>query len=1030
MPTCRVRFLTFACLLPAVPAGSEAAAVALSASDALNSSSFNAAGNWNSGAAPSVGNDYEVGSGLRLRTPLGSASHTFGGDRLVIRNGFSLTGINGDNTPDLFGLSYKGGGTTGVITIGDLVLDGGSIVHLNGGGDLFHLTGGLTVTAPSIIRAYQGGIRLSSTLAGSADLHLGAAGTGWPITLAANNAQDRFNTFTGNILLTAYSSTLVLDTSSNLDFAIGANGVNNRVAGLGAATFNGTFRLDLDPAQHVAGDSWTLVDAETLTETYGAAFSIPGFSDTDGDSVWTSDDGYYRFDEATGVLTCLGPRPDDDADGLPDTWELTHFGNLAQGPSDDFDEDGVTNLAELFAGTSPAIPTAPEDTDSDGLPDAWELLHFGNLASSASSDPDVDGANNAAEHAAGSVPVNRASTPEDADGDALPDAWELLHFSTLSHNGGADPDGDVFGNLQEFQAGTSPASADSRPAGTAVRLVPADDGNPATSEFGYAGSSAINSVAFVRCSLQTYGGQQFMTWYGRHQYDASAAFNNTLWIGRRTLDSSQWEVFKHPSYTANTITDGHDVISFGIDGEGYMHLSWGMHGDAFHYARSTTPVTGTGPIVLGPDTTMTGTESQVTYPQFLRLPDGDLLYLFREVTSGNGDTYVNRYDTATRTWRNVHGSANTQSPFIKGTGWTPNYNAYLNMPQLGGADGDDLIITWCWRFEPVGNDSPAGQDGYQTNNRLNYARSPDAGLTWQKFDGTSYALPITRNGEAGAGTAAEVIQDIPEGYSLINQASTCLDSAGHPVTATWWAPDTGAGNRRRQYMVVFRHDDGTWQTRTVSTRATDPTGTRYAENHVRDLGRPTVVRDDADRIIVAYRDNQASNLANADNSLNNGLNNGITIVHSLPRAEDPDRLLWLSFDLTSENLGNYETMIDNELWDQKRQLHFLYQASGGQGYSPPANTAARISVLEWDAVDYFAHSPQPKIESVDGGAGVRIHWRSEPSFTYRLLTSSDLVTWTEVETRVGTGAPFEHRHAFSPGEPRRFWRLHRAEGPL
>lgn len=720
---------------------------------------------------------------------------------------------------------------------------------------------------------------------------------------------------------------------------------------------------------------------------------------------------------------------DSDSDGLPDEWELLYFGNLAQDGAADFDSDGLTNLVEFQSGSNPAVFTNPLDLDADNLPDTWEQTYFGNLSQAASADPDGDGIANSAEYTAGSVPSNRASTPTDTDADALPDSWEQTHFATLAFNGGDDPDGDRFANLQEFTASTSPADPASRPAGTAVKLVPVDDGDPATSEFGYAGTSAINSVAFVRCSLQTFGNQQFMTWYGRHQYDASAAYNNTLWIGRRTVGSSRWEVFKHPTFTANTITDGHDVISFGIDGDGYMHLSWGMHGDAFHYSRSTTPVTGTGPITLGPDTTMTGTESAVTYPQFLRLPSGDLLFLFREVASGNGDTYVNRYRIATRDWVNVHGSATTQVPFIKGTGWTPNYNAYLNMPQLGGADGDDLILTWCWRFSSGASDNPGSTaTGYQTNNRLNYARSPDAGLTWRRSTGAAYSLPITRDGEAGANTTAEVIHDIPENYSLINQASTCLDSAGWPVTASWWAPETGAANYRRQYMVVFRHDNGTWQARAVSSRITDPTTTRYAENHVRDLGRPTVVRDDADRIIVAYRDNQASNLSSVDNSLNVGVSNGITIVHSLPRSEDPDRLLWISFDLTSENLGNYETMIDNELWDQKRQLHFLYQPSGGQGYTAPANTASRISVLEWDAADYFKHSPQPSIATVNNGAGVRISWRSEPSYAYRLFTSTDLIDWTVVETRTGTGAPFEYIHTFAPGEPKRFWRLDRAEG--
>ncbi|RYD29625.1 MAG: hypothetical protein EOP87_18000 [Verrucomicrobiaceae bacterium] len=539
----------------------------------------------------------------------------------------------------------------------------------------------------------------------------------------------------------------------------------------------------------------------------------------------------------------------------------------------------------------------------------------------------------------------------------------------------------------------------------------------------------MNSVAFVRSSIKTVGNQQFITWYGRHQFDPAAPFNNTIWIGRRTLGSPEWEIFRHPSFTANNIADGHDVISYGIDGDGYMHVSWGMHGDAFHYSKSTTPVTGTGPIVLGPDTIMTGMESTVTYPQFLKLPGGDLLFVFREVASGNGDTYVNRYTIATRKWANVHGSSTTRSPFIKGTGWTPNYNAYVNMPQLGGPDGDDLILTWCWRYEPVGGDSPAGQDGYQTNNNLNFARSPDAGLTWSRFNGTPYSLPVTRDLEISSANRAEIIVPIPEGSSLINQASMCLDSNGNPVTCTWWAPQGQTGNHRRQYQVVFRDDNGTpdtaddsWQTRTVSNRTSDPTGTRYAEDHVRDLGRPIVVSDDKDRIIVAYRDNQSTA------SLTNGVSNGLSIVHSLPKADDPHRLLWIQFDLTYDNLGNYEPIIDNELWDRDRQLHFLYQAAEGQGYVSPGNTASRFSVLEWDAKTYFSHWPQPSISLSADKTTVTISCPSQPSWGYRLWSSVNLSDWTPVETRAGTGQPLEFVQPANAGETRRFWRIELKEG--
>ncbi len=705
------------------------------------------------------------------------------------------------------------------------------------------------------------------------------------------------------------------------------------------------------------------------------------------------------------------PNPDSDGDGLPDNWELTYFGNLSHGATNDFDGDTFNNLAEYTAGSNPAnVLSTPLDTDADGLPDAWEQTYFGSLTQTPGSDFDGDGYTNLQEYNAGTNPASAASTPADTDADGMPDAWEFANFGTLAQTALGDFDGDGFNNLAEYQAGTNPANALSIPAGPAVNYIPIEDGNPNTSEFGYAGSSSINTVNFVHNALHTENGQQFIAYYYRHATNAGDTNNNRIVIARRSTNTNLWQMF-FTAFTANTITDGHDVAAFGIDGNGFMHLSWGMHGDAFHYARTTTSVLGTNIIVFGPDTTMTGNENTVTYPQWLRLPNGDLLYFFREGASGSGDTYMNHYYLSSQTWSNVHVTASVQQPFLKGRGWTPDYNAYPNMPQLD-ADGNFYLI-WTWRYN---GDSPAGEAGYQTNHDFDYARSTNGGLTWLRQNGVPYVLPISQSGESGnTNTTAEKILSIPEGYSLINQAGMCLDTNRQPVIATWWAPGTGTGNYRRQYMVAFRDANGFWQTRQVSNRTNDPTTTKFPEANVRDLGRPVIVCDPVGRLVVLYRDNFMSN--------------GLTIVHSLPYAADPLRTNWTTIELTTANLGNYEPVIDEARWALDSNLQIVYQPSAGEGYTPPANTAAQIGVIEWNAAAYFAHRPPLQMTLTNQNRDAVFSWNSQPGWGYRLWAGTNLSSsWSQVLTTNGTGGALQYLQTNATTLPQRFWRLEIKEG--
>jgi hypothetical protein len=45
---------------------------------------------------------------------------------------------------------------------------------------------------------------------------------------------------------------------------------------------------------------------------------------------------------------------------------------------------------------------------------------------------------------------------EDTDGDGIPDEWEMEHFGTLEYGAEDDPDGDGWDNYEEWTYGTDP----------------------------------------------------------------------------------------------------------------------------------------------------------------------------------------------------------------------------------------------------------------------------------------------------------------------------------------------------------------------------------------------------------------------------------------------------------------------------------------------------------------------------------------------------------------------------------------------
>lgn len=112
------------------------------------------------------------------------------------------------------------------------------------------------------------------------------------------------------------------------------------------------------------GKTWTLNTNYTVAgslvvqgtlNTAGWTLTVSNALDVSSGTV--SNTGFIYYGTLSG-----GPLPgnsqqlastDSDGDGLPDAWEISFFGNLAQSDTDDFDGDGFSNMQEYMSGTDP-----------------------------------------------------------------------------------------------------------------------------------------------------------------------------------------------------------------------------------------------------------------------------------------------------------------------------------------------------------------------------------------------------------------------------------------------------------------------------------------------------------------------------------------------------------------------------------------------------------------------------------------------------------------------------------------------------
>lgn len=301
----------------------------------------------------SIGTGNGVGSGLTLNggavTSSSATAATFASSTSAGASG-TLTLNSGILT--VFGLT-KGG--TGVATF-NANLNGGTLkatadnaTYLAGANSAKVQAGGAFINDGGFLITIAQPLIHDTALAATPDGGLTKSGVG---TLTLSGA----NTYTGNTTVSAGTLELAATTGS-LKFVPTSNGISNKITGGGTLTLKGVFNIDLTGADAIPGNSWTLVDVGTLSETFDASFAVTDF--TQSADVWTKPDGLnvWTFKESTGVLTYT-------VASAFTSW-ITGFGLAAadQDAGDDPDNDGMENLLEFVLNGNPSIP------DSAIMPD-------------------------------------------------------------------------------------------------------------------------------------------------------------------------------------------------------------------------------------------------------------------------------------------------------------------------------------------------------------------------------------------------------------------------------------------------------------------------------------------------------------------------------------------------------------------------------------------------------------------------------------------------------------------------------------
>lgn len=238
--------------------------------------------------------------------------------------------------------------------------------------------------------------------------------------------------------------------------------------------------------------------------------------------------------------------------------------------------------------------------------------------------------------------------------------------------------------------------------------------------------------------------------------------------------------------------DNHNACAYAFDGDGRI-LACGNHhaeplkmvigGTAYSSSFTLVDTADMGGVIDTPDT-------WITYPQFLPLPSGDVLFTCRRGVPALSDQLLYRWNYATADWTPL--GPDDDGLLINGTHGNPTHDRGVYLTGNGGMvrspiSGDiHMAWTWCREVDPEDAEGPLNTLYHD----VCHIFSDDDGVTWRKHvTTTAFGMPLDVLDDNITALETGGGPPDPVGVGLENIPTIFIDDNDQPNVLTWITSD-------------------------------------------------------------------------------------------------------------------------------------------------------------------------------------------------------------------------------------------------